>query len=273
MEKSEIRKSPFFRRLLTGFFIGLAAIAPGISGGAITVIFGLYESITDAIGHLFEDFREKVKFLLPLGIGGGLGILLFGKIINYFFLHYNDLTCALFVGLIAGTLPGVFRAASKEGFRLRYLLATAGCGALVIWLTTLEQLQYTGITAELPGWLALLCGGVVGFGSVLPGVSASFVLMAIGVYEPMLRALDSLDVPRLLLIGGGFCAVVLLMSRFVSFLFRKAHGWMSFAVAGLLLGSIVTVVPIPTLDGHGALMAALALAGAAGSYFLLKLQK
>lgn len=267
------QKQSIISRLLAGFFIGLAAIAPGVSGGAIAVIFGLYERVTEAISHIWRDFRKKAEFLWPLAVGGAVGMLVFGKLINYLFLQYHDITCALFLGLILGTLPSVFRAAAKEGFRLRYLLATLVCGGVIAWLTALPQLQYTGSVAELPYWLTLVCGGIVGFGSVLPGVSASFVLIAMGVYEPMLRALDTWDIPRLLLLGVGFCAVVLLTTRLVSWLFRRAHGWMSFAAAGMLIGSLFNVVPVVGFDWHGAVLALIALGGAAFSYFLLKLQK
>ncbi len=271
MENRE--KRSFFLRVLTGFFVGVAAIAPGISGGAITIIFGLYEPIADAVAHIFHNFREKLRFLLPLALGAAAGMLLLCRVINYLFLYYHDLTCALFVGLIIGTLPSVFRTAAEKGFRLRYLLATLLCGGAVVWLTALEQLHYTGAADSLPYWLALVSGGIVGFGSVLPGVSASFILMAMGVYEPMLRAMNEWDIPRLLLMAVGFGGVVLLLTRLVSWLFKKAYGWMNFAIAGMLVGSIVNVIPVPTMDWNGAAVVALMAGGAALSYFLLRIEK
>ena len=107
----------FGRTLITGFFIGIGAIAPGISGGAIAVIFGLYDRIADAIAHFYRGFREKMRFLLPLCLGGGAGVLLFGQVISWLFAHYNTPVRILFIGLMAGTLPSLFRTAAKEGFR------------------------------------------------------------------------------------------------------------------------------------------------------------
>ena len=261
------------RMALTGFFIGVAAIAPGISAGAITIVFGLYEPITDAVAHIWRDFRKKLLFLAPLSVGAVAGMLVFGRLITHLFVAYPDLTCALFVGLIVGTLPSVFHTAARDGFRLRYLLATAALAILTVWLTALEQLQYTGAANELPHWLTLVCGGILGLGSVLPGVSASFVLMAMGVYESVLQVLSTPDIPRMLLLGIGFGGVVILFSRLVSWLFKKAHGWMSFAVAGMLVGSIFHVIPTPTANGQGVLVIALMIGGAALSYYLLKRNK
>lgn len=270
MQKSGART--FLLMVITGFFMGIAAIAPGISGGAVAVIFGLYEPITDAVGTLWKDLRRKVQFLAPLGIGMALGMLLFGRLILFLFSTYTTVTCTVFIGLIVGTLPSVFRSAARDGFRFRYVLATVPCAVLVAWVTTLQSLQYA-VTDALPYWLVLVCGGILGLGSVLPGTSAAFVLMGLGVYEPLLVAVDALDIPRLLLIGAGFCFVFLSLARLIGWAYKKAHGWMSFAVLGMLFGSIWPIVPIPANVGQGMLMGVLALGAAALSYLLLRIKE
>lgn len=271
MQKQDVRT--FLLMTLTGFLMGVAAIAPGISGGAIAVIFGLYEPITAAIGTLWKDFRRKLQFLAPLGVGAAAGMLLFGRLIHFLFSAYTAVTCAVFIGLIAGTLPSVFRTAARDGFRRRYLFAVVPAAAIVVWVTTLQGLQYTVSETALPHWLMLVCGGILGLGSVLPGTSASFVLMALGVYEPMLAAVNRLDVLRLLCLGVGFCVVFVSLARLLSFVYRKAHGWMSFAVLGMLLGSILPIVPIPTSVTNGILMSVLAVGAAALSYLLLRIKE
>ena len=75
------------RTAVTGFFVGIGAIAPGISGGAIAVVFGLYDRITDAIAHFYRDFKQKMKFLIPLCGGAAVGVLLFSQVIAYLFSH------------------------------------------------------------------------------------------------------------------------------------------------------------------------------------------
>ncbi len=271
MQKSDTRT--FLLMTVTGFLMGIAAIAPGISGGAVAVIFGLYEPITAAIGTLRKDFRQKVQFLAPLGIGMALGMLLFGRLILFLFSTYTVVTCAVFIGLIAGTLPSVFRAAARDGFRLRYLLAAVPCALAVAWVTTFQGLQYTVIDGALPYWFVLVCGGILGLGSVLPGTSAAFVLMGLGVYEPLLVAVNDLDILRLLLVGVGFCTVFLSLARLLNWAYRKAHGWMSFAVLGMLLGSIWPIIPIPTGVSQGVWMGALALGAAVLSYLLLRIKE
>ena len=258
---------------ITGFLIGIGAIAPGISGGAIAVIFGLYERITDTVAHFYRNFKEKLKFLLPLGIGAVLGVLLFGRVIEYLFANYNVQLRCLFVGLMLGTLPSVFRTANRDGFRPWYLLPMALCGIGIAWLATREGFSYTGGAEELPVWLAAVCGAVVGFGTIVPGVSASFILMSWGLYEPMLRALNTFDIWKLLPMAAGFILLVLLFAKLVSFLYKKVYGLMSYAVAGLLLGSIVPVIPPLALDWATGLSLLLAVIGAALSALLLRVKE
>ena len=81
------------KRALSNFFkgmvIGIGAIAPGVSGGAIAVILGIYEDLTRAIGNIFKDFTKKVKYLMPVGLGLALGVIIFSNIFNYLFENYN----------------------------------------------------------------------------------------------------------------------------------------------------------------------------------------
>lgn len=257
---------------ITGLFIGIAAIAPGVSGTAFAVVFGLYEPITDAVAHIWQDFRQKVRFLAPLAIGAAVGMLVFGWLIALAFDNYPEHMKALFLGLILGTLPSVFRTASRGGFKWYYLIPLAVCGGLIAWVTTFEGLHFEGEVAEFPYWLALACGGLVGFGSVFPGVSAAFILMALGVYGPMMASVRTYDILRLLLIGAGFCGAVLLFTRFVSWAYKKAHGIMSFAAAGMMLGSMVMAVPKPRFDLSGLIMLLLLAGGAVFSWWLVRLE-
>ncbi len=269
MPKSRCRS--FLLLIFTGFFMGVAAIAPGVSGGAIAVIFGLYQPITDAIATLFKDMQKKLAFLLPLGLGAAAGMLLFGRLIHHLFFRFAALTCAVFVGLIGGTFPSVIRTAAREGFRRRYLLAAVPCAAAVYWITTLNELQYTAIAAP-SHWLMFLCGVILGLGSVLPGTSASFVLMALGLYQPMLATVVAWDIPRMLLLGLGFCATFILFARLMSQLYKIAYGWVSFAVLGMLVGSVLAVLPKPSSVVEGVCTSLLALAAAALSYLLLRIK-
>lgn len=263
--------SSFLVMMLTGFFMGIAGIAPGISGGTVAVVFGLYEPIVSAVGTIHREFAKKALFLLPLGIGAAIGMLLCGRLIHYLLDTYTFLTYSVFIGLIVGTLPSVFRDASKKGFHPRYLIATLVFAVAVMFLTTLREIHYSG-GEHLPYPLAFLCGAVLGLGSVLPGTSMSFVLMAFGVYKPLLHAVELVDVGRLLAVGIGFCVAFLAFARLLGWIYQKAHGWMSFAAVGMLIGSVAPVVPVPHSVNDGMLLLAAVLLSAALSFGLLQIK-
>ena len=101
---------------LKGLVIGIGAVAPGVSGGTLAVILGIYEKITHAIADLFNEFWKKVKEFFPLALGGAVGVLGFSNIINYLFHHYEVEVKYLFIGLMIGTFPALRRQADRKEF-------------------------------------------------------------------------------------------------------------------------------------------------------------
>ena len=107
---------------MKGILIGSGAILPGISSGVFCVIFGIYEKLINSVLNLFHDFKKSFTFLLPIGLGGITGVLLVGKLLNFFFNEYPMPTKFCFIGLILGSIPVLFRQANqKNGFRLHSL--------------------------------------------------------------------------------------------------------------------------------------------------------
>ncbi len=232
------------KNIAKGFLIGIGSIAPGVSGGSIAVIFGIYDKLTDAIAHFYRGFKEKIKFLWPLFVGGVLGILLFSNIIQYLFAHYNTQVRCLFIGLMIGTFPSVVRQANDKGFRKSYLIWAGIAFILTAILTFLNQANpiSSGPMDSSFGML-FLSGAIIGFGTIIPGISASFILMALGAYETLLNILTSFDIVSMLPIGLGLIASILLFAKLISYLYQKAYGIMSYIVFGLLAGSVLAIVP------------------------------
>ena len=262
-----------FKVLLTGFFIGLGGVAPGISGGAIAVVFGLYPVITESLATIHKQFWQKCKFLLPLAIGALLSVVLFSNVIDYLFDHYNTSVRCLFIGLMAGTIPAVFRTANKQGYRHRYWIPFAVAFAAIVVCTMWIDTSAVAQTRDLPVWLLAASGALLGFGTIVPGISSSFLLMAIGAYEPILHALIEWNVRVLIPVGVGFLVFVVLFIKLVHWAYQKAYGPVSYAVCGLLVGSMIPVIPPLAFDALSAVAVLLGLLGAALSWYLLRFEK
>lgn len=113
----------FLLNCFKGIAIGSGAILPGISSGVFCVIFGIYEKLLDSILNFFSDVKNNFKFLLPLVIGIGFGVILFGNILNYCLYQFPIQTKSIFIGLILGSLPSLFQQVNKkQDFKPSYLL-------------------------------------------------------------------------------------------------------------------------------------------------------
>lgn len=229
------------RRTAMGALIGIGAVAPGISGGAIAVAFGLYPKVTGAITSLWRTPKASLSLLLPLGLGGGISALFCGRLIEYGFRTVPVAICTLFIGLMLGTLPSLVQDALRQKYRWWYPFLTLA--ALGVTILSVKQFTFTHRSATLTFPLLLLCGVIVGIGTVVPGVSTSFSLMALGLYEPVLCAVNRMDIPTLFPMVLGFSATVLTGVALIDKLYRTAGGAMRFLVIGLLLGSVVQVFP------------------------------
>jgi len=135
-----------------GIAIGAGAILPGISSGVFCVIFGIYEKLLDSILNFFKDFKNNFKFLLPILLGVGIGIFLFGNILNYCLYEFPTQTKSIFIGLILGSIPNLFKQVNtKKDFKpsniiflLISLLIGIGCIVLENYLpiNSLENVSF-----------------------------------------------------------------------------------------------------------------------------------
>ncbi len=234
----------FLAGFLKGIALSIGAIAPGVSGGTLAVIFGIYERITETIAHVFRNFKNNVVFFLPIALGGGFGILIFSRIINYLFTDYNIEVKYLFIGLIIGTFPTLFKQANRKGFKYTYLIAFIITLGITVTFSVLNSKVLDIMPNSNGGIIQLLIyGSVIGFGTIIPGISASFILMYMGAYELVLDSIANINIPILIPIGIGFVLSIILFAKLISWLFEKAYGYTNYAVLGFAIGSIVPIFP------------------------------
>ncbi len=233
----------FFRRFFMGLVIGIACITPGLSGGTIAASAGLYEPGLHAITHLHKDFKRGLRFLFPLGLGGLAGVFLLSNVMKLLMARAPTTVLYVFLGLVAGSIPSFLREANSQGFRKRYLGAALATFGLVIFIEL--WLGHVLPPAGLPlnAATALLGGAVIAVGTVIPGISSSFLLIQLGIYAPFLEALTSLNLPILFAVAAGAGTVALGLVFAADWVFKRFHGFGYYAVLGFLVGSVVGVFP------------------------------
>ena len=232
----------FMSRFLKGMALG--AGAPGVSGGALAVIFGLYDKITYFIANFTKNFKENIIYFMPVGIGGAAGVLIFSRIIEYLFKFHEVEVKYAFVGLMFGTLPSVIQEANKKGYKHKYLIALVLSLGITLIAAYFENnsvnFMHDGGTSIIH---MIIYGVIIGFGTIIPGISASIILMYMGAYEIVIGAISNIQIAVIFYLGIGFVISVLLFAKLICILFEKAYGITYYAILGLVLGSVVSIFP------------------------------
>lgn len=259
-------------RLIKGVLVGIGFIVPGLSGGVLAVILGIYEPLMRFLGNLREKFIRNVIFFLPVGIGGVIGVVAFSAVVDYAFSNFAAPFIWLFIGFIAGTFPSLIKTSGKRGRKPWHwvLLAaiTAGTFLLMRWM---ESIQNVDMAPSFGSWL--LSGAMIGLGVVVPGMSPSNFLIYLGLYQPMAAGIKTLDLGVIIPLVLGLIAFVLLFARLVSWLFDKSYAFMYHLILGIVIGSTLAIIPGGVSGWTIALCALLFVIGAACSYALAKVDE
>lgn len=262
----------WFIRLVKGIIIGVGFITPGLSGGVLAVVFGVYEPLMRFLANLKHKFVKNVFFFLPIGVGGVLGIIAFSAVVDYAFSHFAAQFIWLFIGFIAGTFPSLFKTAGKEGRKTWHWALLGGMAVLtLLFMRWMESFNNVTLPQTFLNWL--LSGALIGLGVVVPGMSPSNFLIYLGLYQPMASGIRHLDLGVIIPLVLGLLVCVFGFARLVSWLFKKAYPVMFHLILGIVVGSTLAIIPGGVKDWTIAVCVVLFFAGGAISYLLSKLDE
>ena len=261
---TEYTKKTWSKSALLGVFIGLAVIVPGISGSTVAIIFKLYDQFLYAIGNLIKDFKRCFKFLLPIGLGAVVGLIAgFIGVKSLLELLPFAVVC-LFAGLMIGSFPAV--AVEVKGAKITPLrVALFALGVMIpvaIGVFSAWQISRTPMPISTSliaadnafsslSWRNLLClpvGYLLAVTQIVPGLSASALLMSLGWFNDLMNSVSLsfwLENPIVFLayipLGVGFLAGLLTFSKVLTWLFARARHTSYSMIVGLSLGSILSM--------------------------------
>lgn len=233
----------WLRTLLCGALIGAGAILPGVSGGVLAVIFDIYRPLMEVLTRPRQGLRRYWHLLPPLGLGWVVGFLGLAGGLSAAYAVSAAATVWLFIGLIVGTLPTLWREAGRRG-RGRAAWIGLGVSALAVFGTLFYVRHILRVTVEPNFWWLNFCGALWGAGVALPGLTSSSVIMALGLYEPILRMLSEGRFLTLSACLPGLVLTMLLLARLVTWLFRRHYALISHGVLGIVAASTLVIVPI-----------------------------
>lgn len=242
------------KQILSGVVIGVANIIPGVSGGTMMVAMGIYDKLISAITGLFRNFKKSFRFLLPIGIGMVLGIVVLSKVIAVMFDVIPFQTNCLFIGLIIGSFPFIIKNVKGHSIRISHVIACLLFFGLVLGSALMGD--GSGSEAALTGGMIpmvkLFAVGIIASATmIIPGVSGSMVLMILGYYDAIISNISlfienlvTLNVEGIiegLLIfvpfGLGIVAGVFIIAKLVEIIFQKFPLVAYWAIIGLIVAS------------------------------------
>ena len=270
-KKPVSEKSPalMLMRVLQGALIGGGAILPGVSGGVLAVVFGIYRPMMELLSHPFRALKKNLWLFIPIVIGVGIGFVGFAKLMALLFAEDSPYPISLFVGLILGTVPSLLKTARSQGRKpaadmTALILTFAG---LLAFLIILEGTGSMNLTLT-PVW-ALISGLIWGFSLIVPGLSSSSILIFMGLYKSIMDDVGRLQLGTVIPLLLGIALVAFLFARVIDSLFNKHFSVASHAIVGLVLASTIMIIP-REYAGLGQILLCLALAviGFAGAWYL-----
>ncbi|MBQ4139984.1 MAG: DUF368 domain-containing protein [Clostridia bacterium] len=253
--------------VIQGCIVGIGAILPGVSGGTLCYAFGIYDQLLEVLSSPFKGIKKHWKMLIFVGIGGALGFVGFAGITEWLLSVNEAVVLCVFVGLIAGTIPDLWREAGEKG------RGKASIISLVISFVAITAVFYVfknvwTLTIEpgLVGWL--ICGLLWGLSFIVPGFSSSTLLLFFGIYEQMSHGISHLDFSVLIPLGCAMLATLLLLSKLMKLVFDKYHSVASHCVMGFVIATTIMILPsFATTIGNIISYVVAIICGAVASFF------
>lgn len=247
------------KKILQGMVVGIANIIPGVSGGTMMVAMGLYDKLIHSITHLKSEFKESMKLLLPIFAGAGLAIVLLSRLFEFLLTNYPIPTNFAFCGLIAGSLPFIFKKVKGHSVSVGKLIPFFIFFGIVILMAVLGENGGTAadVSFSLINVIKLFAVGIIAAATmVVPGVSGSMMLMLLGYYDTIIEtindfidALIAFNLTEILRVFGilapfgiGIVIGIFAIAKLIEFIFKKAEIHAYYGIIGLILASPIAIL-------------------------------
>lgn len=242
--------------VVKGFFIGVANVIPGVSGGTIALILGIYEKLISTIGNIYKNLKENILFLLPIIIGMGLSIVTTSKVVSYSYNNFPLPTIMFFVGLVCGGIPMLIKnvKGKKENKQLSSYIILILTFLSVIFMASYKFIfsinsEVSFASMNIGSFLILFVIGIIASATmVIPGISGSLVLMILGYYYPIIETINGLFKGEFIhnalilgVFGIGVVIGIVLISKLLELLFKNYKTKTYFGVLGFVFASVIAI--------------------------------
>jgi len=252
----------YIKQILIGITIGGGMILPGVSGGVLAVIFGIYEKIIDSVLNFFQGWKKNLLFLLPILLGIFIGAVIFGKVLSIVFRDYPMEAAFTFIGLILGGIPILFnkiKTTDTKQINMIFFVISFMLSLLFVYGKNTFDVDFSNnINGGYYSLFLLFITGILYIsGKIIPGVSGSFLLILVGMYEYILDiisrpfSLSTHEKLQLIPILLGVIVGAFILLKMMNYLIKKYHNTTYSAIIGFVIGSITAIYPGFSFDFKG----------------------
>ncbi len=267
--------------VIQGMAIGIANIIPGVSGGTVAVLIGIYEKLINAISNLTSNTQERLGsfiYLAKIAAGAAISILLFTRAIEAAFANFPIPTTLFFIGLVLGSIPVLILLSGKRLPSLPASIAFVLAAGTVIAISFFQPENSSKIISDLnlSTTVLLFFSGFFSLAAMLiPGISGAFILLLVGTYRSFASAVNTYNIAVLAVFALGGIIGLLSLSRLIRYLLQKHHHTSYFGILGLVFGSAIALWPQESLgmDPQTGIGSLFLLIGVAAAILLGKTQK
>lgn len=246
----------YIKNIICGMLIGVANAIPGVSGGTMAVILGIYDKMMYACS--LKNLKNNLKFLLPLGLGAVLGVIALSNVIVGAMENYPMILNFCFIGLVLGSIPALYKKAADEKIHHRNWVFFAAALALMIFLTVVNPeatanktiAEFGGISPWFCGWL-FFTGAVGCIAMILPGLSGSLILLLFGTYGAVMESIATFNLILIAVIGAGVLTGGVVGIKVIKKMLRFHPQALYFGILGLMAGSVIIIWPGFALNPQG----------------------
>lgn len=242
--------------IVYGIILGISNVIPGISAGTMAVVLDIYDTLLDAVSLKKEKLKQNLPFLTTIGLGMGVGIILFSNAITFLFEKYNIQTNFLFMGIIIGSIPMIVSHAKKEN-EIRKTNWIPFIVSLTI-MVVIALSDHTEGSARLirevnlgVGCWLIVAGMISAFSMIIPGISGSFIMLTLGVYSSVITAVSEFNLAILIPVGIGVLIGLVGGIKLVKILLTRYNQGTYMAILGLVIGSVLVIYPGFTFNTTG----------------------
>ncbi len=239
--------------ILKGGVFGIANIIPGVSGGTMAVVLGIYETMIEAIGNIFTNKAKRIEYILFLAkvlLGAGITIVIFSWVMDYLLTYYPSYTYFFFIGLIAGSIPAIYKTHPHMELNWQSVVTFAFGAAILMYfaLAFPEVSKSEGAGVELVvnahQAVKLIGAGILAGGSmIVPGISGSFMLVLIGQYHIVIKAVKEFHILFLAVFGIGVAFGIWSFAKIIDIFLKRFPKETFYFILGLVIASLYPIFP------------------------------